>query len=92
MSTADLIQHVQGNFARIYLGGIPCVLNDDGAFLSFICCLTATEALGGFLNPKLKNGPRFKEFVRRYFPDPYPSQVDELWRLRRMDSRRGRTS
>jgi hypothetical protein len=65
MITADLINHVQANFARIYLGGIPCVLNDDGAFLSFICCLTATEALGGFLHPQPGNGARFNEFVRR---------------------------
>jgi hypothetical protein len=82
MSPLEYINHVQSNFARIYLGGIPCVLNDDGAFLSFVCCLTATEALGGFLNPKLGNGPRFKEFVRQYFPNPYPLQVDDLWRLR----------
>jgi hypothetical protein len=51
MSTSDLINKVHANFARIYLGGIPSLLNDDGAFLSFICVLTATEALGGFLNP-----------------------------------------
>lgn len=82
MSTDELIQHVAGQFSRIYLGGIPLLLNDDGAFLSFICTLTATEALGGFLNPKDKNGPRFKKFVQRYFPEPYPAQADALWKLR----------
>lgn len=82
MTTTDLIKHVAGNFGRIYLGGIPALLNDDGAFLSFICTLTATEALGGFLSPTLGNGPRFKTFVQRYFPDPYPAQADVLWRLR----------
>jgi hypothetical protein len=82
MNVTDHVNHVQSNFARIYLGGIPCVLNDDGAFLSFICCLTATEALAGFLNPALGNGPRFKEFVRRYFPPPYPLQADTFWRFR----------
>jgi hypothetical protein len=82
VSTIEQINYVRANFARIYLGGIPSVLNDDGAFLSFICCLTAVEALGGFLSPALGNGPRFKGFVRQYFPDPYPSQADDLWKLR----------
>ena len=82
MSTNELVKHVAANFSRIYLGGIPSLLNDDGAFLSFICTLTATEALGGFLSPKLGNGPRFKTFVQRYFPDPYPAQADALWILR----------
>ena len=82
MNTKDLINHVAAHFGRIYLGGIPCLLNDDGAFLSFICTLTATEALGGFLNPKLANGPRFRTFVQSYFPDPYPMQAEALWKLR----------
>lgn len=62
---ADLVDHVHANFARIYLGGIPSLLNDDGAFLSFICCLTATESLGGFLEPTANNGVRFRAFVER---------------------------
>ena len=82
MNTINLIKHVTANFGRIYLGGIPSLLNDDGAFLSFICSLTAIEALGGFLSPSLGNGPRFKTFIQRYFPDPYPAQADVLWKLR----------
>ncbi|MCZ6679770.1 MAG: hypothetical protein O7E52_21270 [Candidatus Poribacteria bacterium] len=82
MNTKGLVKVVAANFSRIYLGGIPSLLNDDGAFLSFICTLTATEALGGFLSPKLQNGPRFKTFIQRYFPDPYPAQADALWKLR----------
>jgi hypothetical protein len=77
-----MIQHIAAFFGRIYLGGIPCLLNDDGAFLSFICCLTAIEALAGFLKPKAGNGVRFKAFVKDYFPEPYPSQADALWKLR----------
>lgn len=82
MSTDDLIMMAHRNFSRIYLGGIPSLLNDGGAFLSFICTLTATEALGGFLNPKAKNGPRFKSFVKEYFPSPLNGQSDTLWKLR----------
>jgi len=83
MSPSDLISNVAGHFARIYLGGIPSLLNDDGAFLSFICVLTGTEALAGFLSPRLTgNGPRFKVFIQRYFPDPYPAQAEDLWKFR----------
>lgn len=83
MSTDDLIKMVHANFSRIYLGGIPSLLNDNGgAFLSFICTLTGTEALAGFLKPKDKNGPRFKAFVKDYFPTPLDAQSDTLWRFR----------
>jgi hypothetical protein len=73
---------VTANFSRIYLGGIPSLLNDDGAFMSFICCLTAMEALGGFIKPKSGNGQRFKVFVREYMPEPLRGQGDDLWKLR----------
>ncbi len=83
MSTDDLIKIVHTNFSRIYLGGIPSLLNDSGgAFLSFICVLTGTEALGGFLKPKDKNGPRFTAFVKDYFPAPLDAQSDTLWTFR----------
>lgn len=83
MTTDDIIRTVHANFSRIYLGGIPSLLNDSGgAFLSFICTLTATEALGGFLKPKDGNGPRFKAFVHDYFPVPLNGQEETLWKLR----------
>lgn len=82
MSTDELIGHVHASFARIYLGGIPSTLNDNAAFLSFICTLTGIEALGGFLKPTEKNGPRFKTFIAAYFPQVYHSHVDELWKFR----------
>jgi len=61
---------------------VPSLLNDDGAFLSFICSLTAIEALGGFLCPREGNGQRFKEFVCRFFREPYAAQAELLWKLR----------
>lgn len=82
MTTDELISHVHANYARIYLGGIPSTLNDNAAFLSFICTLTAIEALGGFLKPSESNGPRFKGFVLAYFPSAYHEQVDVLWKFR----------
>lgn len=82
LSTDELIKHVRANYSRIYLGGIPSTLNDDGAFLSFICCLTAIEALGGFVRPTENNGPRFRGFVEDYFPAAYHSHAQTLWKLR----------
>lgn len=82
MSTDELISHVHASYARIYLGGIPSTLNDDAAFLSFICTLTAVEALGGFLNPSERNGARFKSFILNYFPQTYHAHADALWKLR----------
>ncbi len=82
MTTDELISHVHANYARIYLGGIPSTLNDDAAFLSFICTLIAVEALGGFLKPSEKNGPRFKGFILGYFPQAYHAHVEALWRFR----------
>jgi len=82
MNIDELIEYVQAWFSRIYLGGIPSLLNDDGAFLSFICCLTGLEALGGFLRPKANTGERFKAFVGEYMEDPFPSQTENLWKLR----------
>ncbi|MEJ2147779.1 MAG: hypothetical protein P8020_21905 [Acidobacteriota bacterium] len=82
MESHELIQHVSANFSRIYLGSIPSLLSDGGAYLSFICVLTAIEALGGFLAPKAKNGARFKAFVEKYFPGPLSNQANDLWTLR----------
>lgn len=84
MSKDDVIQAVHSNFSHIYLGGIPSLLNDNGgAFLSFICVLTATDALGGFLKPNEKRSAlRFKAFVCDYFPEPLSTQGEELWQLR----------
>ena len=31
MNVLKSIKHVAGNFSRIYLGGIPSLLNSDGA-------------------------------------------------------------
>jgi|SRR5579863_3968408 len=83
MSTDNLIRTVHRNFSLIYLGGFPSPLNDGGgAFLSFICTLTGTEALAGFSRPKDNNGPRFRAFVKDYFPRPLDGQTDSLWGFR----------
>ncbi len=77
------IEGAHAQFARIYLGGIPRLLNDDGAFLSFICVCSGVEALAGYRHPDVKeNGTRFKEFLREYFAAPYGSMSEQLWAFR----------
>jgi hypothetical protein len=82
MRTEELISHVHTHYAQIYLSGIPSTLNKDAAFLSFICTLTAVEALGGFLKPGEKNESRFKSFILSYFPKSYHAHANALWKLR----------
>lgn len=82
MTIDESISLVHANYARIYLGGIPSTLNDNAAFLSFICMLTAIEALGGFLKPEDGNAARFKAFIKRYFSPQYHTHIDTLWELR----------
>ncbi len=74
---------VIAHFRQIYLKGIPATINDSSAFLSFICTLTATETLGGYIcNPDATNKERFCSFVQTYFYAPYKLMVDDLWVLR----------
>ncbi len=49
MSTLEeQIEDIHRNFSRIYLGGIPAIITDESAFLSFIYVLAAAEALAGY--------------------------------------------
>jgi len=81
-TVGDLIEEVRSEFDRVYLGGIPGLLTDDGAFLSFVAVLTGTEALAGFFAPTLSNGDRFRGFVSKFYPANLRDRADDLWRLR----------
>jgi hypothetical protein len=70
------------HFDAIYVAGIPNLLNDDGAFLSFLAVLTATEALAGLYAPSVSTGERFREFVSRYYPSPLKEDSQRLWQFR----------
>jgi hypothetical protein len=80
------ITDVQGWFERIYLGGIPQLIQGETAFLSFVCMLAGIEALGGYRDPDSSgpaaNGPRFREFITAYFPAAYRLHASELWDFR----------
>ena len=77
------IDEVVRQFRDIYLGGIPLIIRDKSAFLSFVCVLTGIEALSGyrFSNQSLVNR-RFKDFITAYFPPEYHSLVEPLWKFR----------
>jgi hypothetical protein len=80
------IEGVQAGFERIYIGGIPQLIRDETAFLSFVCMLAGTEALGGYRDPDASgtgaNGKRFADFVAVYFPPPYRPHAKKLWEFR----------
>ena len=81
-SIEQLIDEVRTEFDRVYIGGIPGLLTDDGAFLSFVAVLTGTEALAGFFAPDRNNGDRFRQFVSRFYPLNLRGRADDLWQLR----------
>ena len=80
------ILEVRAWFERIYLGGIPQLIRDETAFLSFICMLAGIEALGGYRDPDSSgpgaNASRFRMFVVTYFAEPYRPLAARLWDFR----------
>ncbi len=82
VDSANEIAEYRRYFDSIYIAGIPRLLNDDGAFLSFIAVVTGMEALAGLCAPSKPNGERFKDFVKSYYPAEYQPFVEKLWELR----------
>lgn len=83
MTLADELQNFAANFRRVFIAGIPCLLNDAGAYLSFGCSCSAIEALAGYRYPdQPKNGVKFKQFLVEYMPGAYHPLADQLWELR----------
>lgn len=78
------VDEIIHRFSTIYLGGIPPIITDDSAFLSFLCVLAATEALAGYRHPdENDSATRFNQFVLTYFPPEYKAYADgTLWTFR----------
>jgi hypothetical protein len=53
------IDELRQNFDAMYIGAIPQLLAEDGAFLASLATLTGTEALAGFFAPEQGAGQRF---------------------------------
>ncbi|ADE15394.1 hypothetical protein Nhal_2306 [Nitrosococcus halophilus Nc 4] len=83
-STEKDIDEFRFHFDSMYIGGIPRLLDEAGAFLAFLTILTAVDALAGVWNPNMGSGERFKGFVAAYFPDNLKSRAEDLWRFRNL--------
>jgi hypothetical protein len=83
MASNEQIENTVRAFSLMYLGGIPPMITDDSAFLSFICVLTAIEALAGYRYSDIAGkGERFKKFITDYYPDSYRKYSTDLWQFR----------
>jgi hypothetical protein len=78
----DEIDGYRVHFDAMYVGGIPRLLNEDGAYLAFLAIVSATDALAGLFAPNKPTGERFRLFVERYFPEDHRPYADRLWGLR----------
>ncbi len=72
------------HFDSMYLGGIPRLLDESGAFLAFLCVVTAVDTLAGAWAPTMGSGERFKGFIQAYFPMGLRERSEELWRFRNL--------
>src|SRR5581483_5138242 len=83
MSVPPKVEEALREFEKIYLNGIPFLLEqNDTAFLSFLCVMCATDALAGYRYQNLKDPERFKKFVADYFPAAYSTHAEKLWLFR----------
>jgi hypothetical protein len=83
--TPDLLDEIDGyrvHFDTMYVGGIPHLLNEDGAYLAFLAIVSATDALAGLFAPTKGSGERFRIFVETYFPEDHRAFAECLWELR----------
>ncbi len=70
-------------FREIYIAGIPFLLKqNETSFLSFLCVVSATDALAGYRYQQLADGDKFRKFVTEYFPPSYATHVPNLWFFR----------
>jgi hypothetical protein len=70
-------------FNEIYIDGIPLLVHEKSAFLSFILVITAIEALSGYRYGKGNLEHRFTSFIEEYFPKEYKMHSDNLWKFRK---------
>ena len=74
------IQAAIRGFKDIILGGVPILLKaNETAFLSFLCMVSAIDALAGW---RYTDEKRFEQFIRHYFPPSYAPHAEKLWLFR----------
>jgi hypothetical protein len=70
-------------FRQIYLEGIPLLLSQqETAFLSFVCTVTAIDALAAYRYTNEKGRERFSNFIADYFPPEYKPHAANLYTFR----------
>jgi hypothetical protein len=82
MMTPEIESAIAG-FKTIILGGVPILLQrNETAFLSFMCSLSALDALSGYRSSDNDVSKRYAQFIADYFPSPYQPHADDLYVLR----------
>jgi hypothetical protein len=82
MMTKEIQAAIRG-FREIILGGVPILLQrNETAFLSFMCCAAAVDALAAYRYTTDKVGVRFVDFINTYFPAAYSPHANNLYKLR----------
>ena len=83
MPQTHRVQAAVRAFNDVILGGIPILLRqNETAFLSFVCSLSALDALSAYRYGTNAVGTRFEDFIATYFPAPYSPHRHNLYRLR----------
>ena len=78
------IENTLAQFKQAHLDGGPHLFRAETAFLSFLCTLSAIEAIAGYRYGDIIPGPgeRFRNFVENYFPPAYNPHAARLWDFR----------
>ena len=87
--TPEIVSAIRA-FKKHILTGVPFLLKqNETAFLSFMCCVSAIDALGGYRyepDDKRFKKPcettRYEEFIKEYFPPTYAAHAKNLYTFR----------
>ena len=83
MAMSGPIQAAMHGFREIILGGIPFLLQrNETAFLSFMCSLSAVDALAAYRYEQESVTVRYLKFIQSYFPAEYSGHAEKLYILR----------
>jgi len=82
-ATTPEIDTAMKNFTAIILNGVPILLQqNETARLSFVCMVTAIDALAGYRYPGIASSKRFQLFIEHYFPKNYRAHAPNLYIFR----------
>ena len=59
------------------------MITAESAFLSFVCMVTAIEALSGYRYGDINLEKRFTDFITAYFPESYKRYATDLYKFRK---------